>query len=123
MRNVSLSVNGLISTLAANRVARSAEHREGLFAALRRQRRFFAPSRFIFDLESARAVEPLFRDDCETLAADWGFSATTLDLDGNADAFALSREDAADIERACEELEPGDRAAMREAIAEFVTDP
>jgi hypothetical protein len=119
-RNVSLSVHGLIATLAANRVARSVEHRKRLFEAIRRQPRFFAPTRFIFDLKTARAIEPLFRDDCERLAADWGFTATRLDLAGKEDAFALSHEDAARIERACEPLEPGDRAAMHGAIAEFI---
>lgn len=119
-RNVSLSVKGLIATLAANRVAASRAQRIRLFDALRRQRRFFAPSRFLFDAQSAQAAAPLFREDRERLALDWRFSAPAVDLARTRDEFRLTEAEAAEIAAACAPLDPAERAAMREAMAGFV---
>lgn len=119
-RNVSLSVKGLIATLAANRIATSRAHRDLLFEAIRRQRGFYAPSRFLFDAESVRAVEPIFAADRQTLETRWGFATPALDPAKARDEFWLTDAEAADIDAACQTLDPADRDAMRDAVARFV---
>ena len=119
-RNVSLSVKGLIATLAANRIATSQEHREQLFATLRRLRKFFAPSRFLFDAPSLEAVEPHFAKDRQAQQARWGFVAPLTDLASVRDEFHITRAEADEIDAVCQQLEPADHIAMRQAVASFI---
>jgi hypothetical protein len=62
-RNVSLSVKGLIGTLAANVVAETIADRDRYFEAIRRMRPFFEPSRFIFGVGIVEAAFQHFSED------------------------------------------------------------
>ena len=116
-RNVSLSVKGLVATLAVNRIATLRDRRTDLFAALRRQKGFYAPSRFLFDRASAQAVAPLFAADREALASRWKFAAPGLDLDAVEDEFRLDTREIDEIEATTAPLPAADRSALREAVA------
>lgn len=72
MRNISLSAKGLVATLAANNVAATPGDRERYFTVLRKMRRFFAPSKFIFSAEAAAEVSRRLQSDREFLESEMG---------------------------------------------------
>jgi hypothetical protein len=72
LRNMSMSVKGLIAVLAANTVAADAEERAWCFASLRRMRKLFAPSELIFDAASIRDVLPSIEADRAFLEDEFG---------------------------------------------------
>jgi hypothetical protein len=72
LRNMSMSVKGLIAVLAANTVAADAAERARCFAALRRMRKLFAPSELIFDAASMRDVLPGIEADRTFLEGEFG---------------------------------------------------
>jgi hypothetical protein len=119
-RNVSLSVKGLIATLAANRIARSAEHRDELFEALRKIRRLFAPSRFIFDSAAALAVEPLFQRDRESVAKLSGLALPILDLAAQHDMFHVTKAERDEIAQACRDLAAADRDGIAKGVEAYI---
>ena len=72
LRNMSMSVKGLIAILAANTVAVDATERARCFASLRRMRKFFAPSELIFDATSMDEVLPGIEADRAFLTSEFG---------------------------------------------------
>jgi hypothetical protein len=80
MRNISLSPKGLVATLAANNVAATPGDRERYFAALRKMRRFFAPSKFIFSADAAREVSRRLQSDREFLESEMGIALPPPDF-------------------------------------------
>ncbi len=80
MRNISLSAKGLVATLAANNVAATAGDRERYFVALRKMRRFFAPSKFIFSAAAAAEVSHRLKSDREFLESEMGVVLEAPDL-------------------------------------------
>ncbi|OYV34417.1 MAG: hypothetical protein B7Z80_21270 [Rhodospirillales bacterium 20-64-7] len=80
--NVSLSIKGLIATLAANRVARSVADRQRLFTALMRDEvAFFAPSLFIFDAAAVAAARPVFERDRQYLEQNFGLALPEIEAE------------------------------------------
>jgi hypothetical protein len=100
-RNVSLSVKGLIGTLAVNNTAGSAEERADGFAALRKMRKFFAPSRFIFAPQTMQVVEPLLAEDRQYLHERFGIELPVPASGEMEDMFHLSASELQEIEAAC----------------------
>ena len=78
-RNVSLSVKGLIATLAANNVSRSNDERDALFERLRKMRGFYQSSKLIFSRDTVREFKALFREDAEILRRDYGLDLPICD--------------------------------------------
>jgi hypothetical protein len=72
MRNVSLSPQALVATLAANRVAGSSQDRDRIVAALRKMPNGFAPSQIIFAAQAIAEAEKEFARDREFLHESFG---------------------------------------------------
>jgi len=120
-RNVSLSRVLLIATLAANRVARSAEDRGRYFAELRRLRPMFAPSCSIFSRAAARGADPHFRADREYLSAHYGVDLPAPDFDAMRNEFFLRPNEWREIASAVQALDEDGRSIAR--IAERFVRP
>lgn len=103
-RNVSLSTKGLIATLAANNVARTIADRDRYFAALRRMRPFFAPSRFIFGSAAAEEADLVFHEDRRFLCEDLGVRLPTLESGDRQDMFFIDARELDDIRNAVRDL-------------------
>jgi hypothetical protein len=114
LRNVSLSVPGLIATLAANNVAQTPEDRGRYFDAVGRMRRFYAPSEFIFGAAAAEAAEVAFREDRRFLADEFGIELPAPDLAAQKSQFRL---DPAELQEIAEVTR--DLGAAGEAIVAF----
>jgi hypothetical protein len=71
-RNVSLSVPGMIITLATNRIVETDEERQFLVTPTRKMNGFFAPSKFIFRADTFAEVARLFEADRLALQARFG---------------------------------------------------
>jgi hypothetical protein len=115
-RNVSLSVRGMIAVLAANRICESQEDRAVLFGALRKMRGFFAPSKFIFDRDTAAAVAPIFDEDRMRLQKMFGLLPTGFYREAAVDCFHLDQQDVAQIKEAT--VPCGEKGAKLVALAE-----
>ncbi len=89
-RNVSLSVKGLVATLAANRVAPSREERDRMFEALRCMPGFFGPSRFIFTRDTASSVETHFAADRLALRDAFALALEAPDIGRSVCVFQIS---------------------------------
>jgi hypothetical protein len=111
-RNTSMSVKGLVATLAINTLARDGDHRAALFDVVRRMRQFYASSRFIFDHDAAAKVAPVFDQDRDALRRAHGIALPTIELGEQTDMFCLTRAERDDIAAVCGRLgEDGDRIA------------
>ncbi len=120
-RNISLSVKGMIATLAANSVAATRDDRARYFAALRRMSNFFAQSQFIFSAESVAECEPAFREDRDFLRQEYGIDLPAPDAQGPRDMFFLTPMDLADIASATKHL-GADGTAITRAAANHLRD-
>jgi hypothetical protein len=114
MRNVSLSPKALVATLAANNVATSIEDRERYFTVLRKMRRFFAPSGFIFGPEAALQASWRFNIDRQYLEAELGINLPAEDLGARDGGLYLNERDLAEIRTVTAEL-----GSEGDAIVEF----
>jgi hypothetical protein len=113
LRNVSLSIKGLVATLAANNVAQTLADRDRHFAALRRQiRPFFAPSRFIFGRAAAEAADLGFRDDRLFLFEEFGIRLPAVDLAAQQDMFCINDRELNEIAIATADLGPEGEAIV-----------
>jgi hypothetical protein len=90
-RNVSLSVKGLVATLAANLVAASAQDRARYFAELKRIRPFFAASGPIFGRQATMEAEVHFRADRERLSREFGVEMPAPDLEHAEGRFSIDQ--------------------------------
>ena len=113
LRNVSLSIKGLVATLAANNLAQTIADRDRYFAALRRRiRPFFAPSRFIFGRAAAEAADLGFRDDRLFLFEEFGIRLPTVDLAAQQDMFCINDRELNEIAIATADLGPEGEAIV-----------
>ncbi len=103
-RNVSLSIKGLIATLAANMAAKTMDDRHRYFAALRRMRGFFASSQSIFQREAAIDADSLFREDRAFLLYEFGVTLAAPNLHECQCQFFLNHQQLKEIIVATQEL-------------------
>lgn len=114
-RNVSLSVAGMITTLAVNRAAATAEERRVLFDAVRRIKGFYAPSRFIFGAEVFAVTAPIFEADRLALQARFATELPPTPETAPENDFAL---ETANLERLADIVAPlGEAGARLVAVA------
>ena len=106
LRNMSMSVKGLIAVLAANTVAADAAERARCFAALRRMRKLFAPSGLIFDAASMSDVLPGVEADRAFLEGEFGLELPPVPSPSSTGtSFELDEEQLAEIAAASGVLE------------------
>ncbi len=122
-RNISLSVKGLIATLAANNVAQTAADRHRCDSAIRRLRPFFAPSGFIFGREAAEAAELRFRDDRRFLSDEFGIELPSGDLAARQNGFFIDRRELEEIAAVTRDLGPEGSAIVAFASRYLRSEP
>lgn len=116
LRNVSLSSKALIAVLAANNVATSAEDRERYFTVLRKMRRFFGPSGFIFGREAALEASRCLQADRDLLESEYSIVLPARDLTAQDGGLYLNEGELAEISAVTGEL-----GSEGKAIAEFAS--
>lgn len=116
LRNVSLSSKALIAVLAANNVATSADDRERYFTVLRKMRRFFGPSGFIFGREAALEASRRLQVDRDLLKSEYGIELPVRDLNAQDGGLYLNEGELAEISAVTGEL-----GSEGSAIAEFAS--
>ncbi len=116
LRNVSLSSKALIAVLAANNVANSADDRERYFSALRKMRRFFGPSGFIFGREAALEASRRLQADRELLESEYDILLPAPDLTAQDGGLHLKEGELAEISAVTGEL-----GSEGKAIVEFAS--
>lgn len=116
LRNVSLSSKALIAVLAANNVAKSPDDRERYFSALRKMRRFFGPSGFIFGREAALEASQRLQADRELLESEYDIVLPAPDLAAQDGGLYLKEGELAEISDVTGEL-----GSEGKAIVEFAS--
>lgn len=96
-KNLSLNVLALISMLAANTVAKSPADRTRYWEALRRMRKLWGPSQFIFGRDATTRAESAFRKDREFLAEKFGVHLPAPTLEGTTSRFFLTEQQIEEI--------------------------
>jgi hypothetical protein len=100
MRNVSLSTKSLVATLAANRIAASAEARDRIVGALRTMPGSYAPSQFIFGADAVSLAEMEFAPDRAFLRQEFGIEFPADNAAHRTGAFRIGEEEFANIAEA-----------------------
>ena len=118
--NVSLSLKALISTLAANKIARSVDHRNYLFDRLRMMKGFYAPSRFLFDFRSTNSAIKYFNEDSAYLMSEYGVALPRRDLESQKNEFFITNKDLEEISAVCSALGSDGEFILSLAEAEFL---
>ncbi|MGD0189700.1 MAG: hypothetical protein ABSD74_03045 [Rhizomicrobium sp.] len=99
-RNMSLSPQSLVATLAANRVCRTVEERNAVVAMLQAIPNRFAPAQFIFGDGAAATADVAFEQDRSFVRTTFGVSLPVPARMGTVRGLTISSEELAEIDAA-----------------------